>query len=78
MSLGIDPHTRHSTRYVVWCPKPCRGWSGGFSSKSLTNWLAILGCEAIWFNGRVQRTNEATAAKCKAAATMVNRCQTSW
>ena len=38
----------------------------------------ILGCEAIWFNGQVQRTTEATAAKCKAAATMVNRCQTSW
>ena len=38
----------------------------------------ILGCAAIWFNGQVQRTTEATAAKCKAAATMVNRCQTSW
>ena len=32
----------------------------------------------IWSNGQVQRTTEATAAKCKAAATMVNRCQTSW
>ena len=31
-----------------------------------------------WFNGQVQRTSEATAAKCKAAATIVNRCQTSW
>ena len=38
----------------------------------------ILGCETIWFNRQVQRTTEATAAKCKAAATMVNRCQTSW
>ena len=39
---------------------------------------ADRGCEAIWFNGQVQRTTEATAAKCRAAATMVNRCQTSW
>ena len=41
--------------------------------------VAAFICAVIaWFAIMVQRTTEATAAKCKAAATMVNRCQTSW
>ena len=64
LANGLMYQSEGANAYVTYVPNATISVRG----------VALLGR----FNGQVQRTTEATAAKCKAAATMVNRCQTSW